>query len=48
MFSLQQNQRTRGQNRFCLEERGLVVVGVEEGGREAWGRGNPNNEYTYK
>jgi hypothetical protein len=29
MFSLQQNQRTIGQNRFCLE------VGVR-GGRERW------------
>jgi hypothetical protein len=35
MFSLQKNQRTRGQNRFCLEA-------VGEGGRLRRG-GSPNN-----
>jgi hypothetical protein len=39
MFSLQENQRTRRRNRFCLE------VGV---GRMGWGGGGggPNNVYT--
>jgi hypothetical protein len=35
MFSLQQNQRMRGQNRFCLEARG----GVREKGRRIRGKG---------
>jgi hypothetical protein len=37
MSSLQQNWR-KGQNRFCLEARGV--------GRK--GRNDPNNEYTYE
>jgi hypothetical protein len=28
MFSLQQNQRTRGQNRFCPERRGELGAGT--------------------
>jgi hypothetical protein len=36
--SLQQNWRTRGQNRFCLEVDGGWVKGR---------RGSPNNAYTY-
>jgi hypothetical protein len=39
MFSLQQNWRTREQNKFCLEVR-EGVEGVEEG---VGGRGGPNN-----
>jgi hypothetical protein len=39
VFSLQQNQRTRGQNRCCLE------AGVGEGQRAG---GSPNNVFTYK
>jgi hypothetical protein len=39
MFSLQQNWR-RGQNRFCLEVRGLRGRGR--------GRDGSNNVYTYK
>jgi hypothetical protein len=42
MSSLQQNWR-RGQNRFCLEARG---VEVEE--QVAMGRDGPNNVCTYK
>jgi hypothetical protein len=40
MFSLQQNRR-RGQNRFCLEARGV-------GGKEYRGRDGPSNIYTYE
>jgi hypothetical protein len=43
MFSLQQNWR-QGQNRFCLEARGLK--GSQLGGEG--GRGGPNNVYTYE
>jgi hypothetical protein len=32
MFSLQQNQRTRGWNRFCLGGEGAGEVGVEGSG----------------
>jgi hypothetical protein len=42
-LSLQQNWR-RGQNRFCLEVRGMG--GEKEEG--AAGRGGPNNVYTYE
>jgi hypothetical protein len=41
MLSLQQNWR-RGQNRFCLEARGV------SGGQEAGGRDGPNNVYTFE
>jgi hypothetical protein len=43
-FSLQQNWR-RGQNRFCLEERGVERRRREWG---AEGRDGPNNVCTYK
>jgi hypothetical protein len=39
MFSLQQNWR-RGQNRFCLEVRGMGGRGK---GQRAGGRNDPNN-----
>jgi hypothetical protein len=42
-LSLQQNGR-RGQNRFCLEVKG---VGGRGGQREE-GRDGPNNAYTYE
>jgi hypothetical protein len=46
MFSLQQNWR-RGQNRFCLEVKG---VEEEEKGEGEGGEGSdgPNNVYTYE
>jgi hypothetical protein len=42
IFSLQQNQRRRGWNRFCLEVRQVREIG---GTGE---RGGPNNVYTYE
>jgi hypothetical protein len=44
MSSLQQNWR-KGQNRFCLEERG---VGRKERRQEAGWRDGPNNVCTYE
>jgi hypothetical protein len=44
MSSLQQNWR-KGQNRFCLEARG---VGVKGRGQEAKERNGPNNVCTYE
>jgi hypothetical protein len=44
MFSLQENWR-RGQNRFCLEVRGLGREGKED---RVGGRDGPNNVYTYE
>jgi hypothetical protein len=44
MFSPQQNWR-RGQNRFCLEAKGVVGAGQGEG---AGRRDGPNNVYTYE
>jgi hypothetical protein len=43
MFSLQQNLR-RGQNRFCLEVRGIRGEDVDWVSR---GRDRPNNVYTH-
>jgi hypothetical protein len=34
MFSLQQNQRTRGQSRFCLEAKGEDGKWMDGGGRQ--------------
>jgi hypothetical protein len=50
MFSLQQNQRTRGQNRFCLEAGKKVGRMVGRGLRMGvgGGRGDPNDLYTYE
>jgi hypothetical protein len=44
MSSLQQSWR-KGQNRFCLEARG---VGVKGRGQEAKERNGPNNVCTYE
>jgi hypothetical protein len=44
MFSLQQNWR-RGQNRFCLEVRGVGRRRKGVGGRRNHG---PNNVYAYE
>jgi hypothetical protein len=43
MSPLQQNRR-KGQNRFCLEERGVKGRGRRWG---AGGKNDPNNIYTY-
>jgi hypothetical protein len=45
MFSLHQNQRTRGQNKFTLEAR---RGGRGERGTGKWGRGGPNSVYAYE
>jgi hypothetical protein len=44
MSTLQQNW-SKEQNRFCLEERG---VGARGGGRGAEGRNDSNNVCTYE
>jgi hypothetical protein len=45
MSSLQQNWR-KGQNRFCLEAKGVGGQGRKWGG--GWGRNDLNNVCTYE